>query len=584
MQYPSFFRMRFLFKITVLLVCATGGNTSEAGGDRHDDVTVSSASRRTASVVGRRIDFGSHPTGPEPLEPIPEIPGAAAHSRALPMSPPLERVATPARARCAEEAAPCSPPEGTRVNTGSAASSPSTPGAKRASEGHGTPPRRPRARSSALEDTPDRPSLYGQYEASSDVVPMMDEVPERIAQTRVGYFYQDKLLIGLDRKTRELALMQVSQDIENYQSSPQQMYSFEIVSAPFMPVGRPHILRVGPVITTRAETSIMEIYGMPDKVIKYQSNGRTILATGSELHPLLREYWISKYVDEEGAKWMLAHDPESSQYQVSPRVFFVSPPSALLREKTSKTDFAMDSHSRLRSIRAGATVRFMIMERTGSNLEDFMSLHDESTHRVDFKLGMRILHQLISRLRVLHSINLIHGDVHMGNVVRALGGDRDQFLLIDYGMASFFDPARPLPEGRVNAPQDGSLFGSSLLTHWQMMGFEKSFRDDVLRAMMTVGRTINGVPYIQLVQEVEQSPRGLESLADYFGRGNLFTTPGPEDFDPVDEVPGLSEEARAVIREKLGEMLGHVRGIDSVNAKPDHDLLLGIINHIQTLL
>jgi hypothetical protein len=505
MQYPSLFRMRFLYTITVLLVCATGGNTSEAGGDRHDDVTVSSASRRTA-----------------------------------------------------EEAAPCSPPEGTRVNTGSAASSPSTPGAKRASEGHGTPPRRPRARSSALEDTPDRPSLYGQYEASSDVVRMMDEVPERIAQTRVGYFYQDKLLIGLDRKTRELALMQVSQDIENYQSSPQQMYSFE--------------------------TSIMEIYGMPDKVIKYQSNGRTILATGSELHPLLREYWISKYVDEEGAKWMLAHDPESPQYQVSPRVFFVSPPSALLREKTSKTDFAMDSHSRLRSIRAGATVRYMIMERTGSNLEDFMSLHDESTHRVDFKLGMRILHQLISRLRVLHSINLIHGDVHMGNVVRALGGDRDQFLLIDYGMASFYDPARPLPEGRVNAPQDGSLFGSSILTHWQMMGFEKSFRDDVLRAMMTVGRTINGVPYIQLVQEVEQSPRGLESLADYFGSGNLFTTPGPEGFDPVDEVPGLSEEARDVIREKLAEMLGHVRGIDSVNAKPDHDLLLGIINHIQTLL
>ncbi len=83
---------------------------------------------------------------------------------------------------------------------------------------------------------------------------------------------------------------------------------------------------------------------------------------------------------------------------------------------------------------------------------------------------------------------------------------------------------------------------------------------------------------------MEQSPRGLESLADYFGRGNLFTTPGPEDFDPVDEVPGLSEECKVEIREKLGEMLGHVRGIDSVNAMPDHDLLLGIINHIQTLL
>ena len=567
--------MRFLFKVSILLIGSSLANASSAEGDSPGNKTDPRLTK--PPLVGRRISFGSNPAGSEPIRPIRTIltSESAPGSVSMPPHVPLERCSTLTRTR--------SPPEGTRVNPGSLLSSPCTVGETSVPNLPATPPRRPRALSSALENTPDRPSLYGEYSASSDVVPMIDDVPEHMTQTRLGYSYSDKLLQTLDRKTRELALLQISHDIENYQSAPQQMYAFEIVLDSFMPVGRPPILRVGPVITTRTETSIMEVYGMPDKVIKYQANCQTILGSGSELHPLLREYWISKYVDDEGTKWWLANDPESAN-QVSPRVFFVSPPASLMGDRTSKTDFAMDNYNRHRCIRAGASVRYMIMERTGSNMEDFMSLHNETTMRIEFKLGMKVLYQLISRLRVLHSINVIHGDVHMGNVVRALGGIRDQFLLIDYGMASFYDPSKPLSEDRVNASPDGSLFGSSILTHWQMMGYEKSFRDDVLRAMMTVGRILNGVDYISVLQQAETSSDGLKQLASYFARGNLFAMPVRGGFDPVDELTGVTDVARALIKGKLTDMRTHVQGIDKVNTKPDYGFLLQTIKEIQTLL
>jgi serine/threonine protein kinase len=379
-----------------------------------------------------------------------------------------------------------------------------------------------------------------------------------------------------------LALLQVSEDIENYKSAPQLSYSFEVVDAQFMPSGRPPILRVTDVLTNRVETAIMDIYGMPDKVIKYQANCQALLGLQSQLHPILREYWISQFVERESTKWLQLHNPDHVSLQISPRVFFVSPPAVLPMRKTSKTDFSMDSFFRSQCVAAGSTVRYMIMERTGSNMEDFMSLHNETTNRIEFKLGMKILYQLISRLKVLHSIGVVHGDVHMGNIVRALGGSRDQFLLIDYGLGSFYDPSQPLPE-EPSLPV-GQFVGTSILTHWEMKGYRRSFRDDILRAMMTVGRIMNGPRYIEIVQNAEGQAGGLESLANYYEKGNLFATPVADGYNPVDDVENLTDEIRTIILKKLGDIRKHGQGISGVNMKPDYDYLLSEIHDIQTLL
>lgn len=541
------------------------------------------AKRQVSEDLGgfmRRLTFGNETAEPPEPESV-DIPSLLrVSSSAAPVPVASDRMSTPPRRRVVP-IPPGSPPDGTLVNVGGS-STPSSPArggsaSAAASDRPTTPPRsaRPLA-SSALQDTPDRPSLYGKYEASSDLIPLSEDVPEYLPLTRVGYSYSDKAMTGLDKQTRQLALLQVSDDIDNMKSSPQLGYRLEYIEG-----GIPSpIHRVDQVITNRIETVIMTVQGMPDKVIKYQTNCQALYG-GNEVHPILREYWISRFVDEESARWLREHGGSDLSYQVSPRVFFVSPPAALDMTRTMKTDFAMDPTMRRNCVRRGATVRYMIMERTGSNTEDFMSLYDESTNRVDFKLGMRILHQVILRLRILHSIGVVHGDIHMGNIVRALGGDRGQFLLIDYGLAFFKPLGTQVSENRAFTDQ---FRGSSITTHWEMMGYTKSYRDDILRAMMTVGRIMNGPEYISLLQETEGHTGGLESLANYFAHGDLFVTPVAGGYDPLQEVANITEPVRDAVRTKLADIRQYAQGIASVNTAPNYDYMIGNIEDILTLL
>jgi hypothetical protein len=534
----------------------------------------------TCIVHGSSVGYDELPAGQEanvakPMDSVPSLLSSVVVTGAESMPPELRYTSPPRHRIVPYEQG--SPPDGTRINLDSASSSP-------VADSRGppiTPPRSYRTMPVALEDTPDRPGLYGEYEVSSDVEAMIDDVPASLRTTRVGYFYSDELLSSLDKQTRVSALMQVSDDIENYKSAPQLSYSFEVVDAQFMPSGKPAILRVTDVITNRFETTIMEIYGMPSKVVKYQANCRALIGSQIQLHPILREYWISKYVERESTKWLQLHNPDVS-LQISPRVFFVSPPAALSMRKTSKTDFAMNGLIRSQCVTAGSTVRYMIMERTGSNMEDFMSLHNEATMRIEFGLGMKILYQLITRLKVLHSIGVIHGDIHMGNIVRALGGSRDQFLIIDYGMASFYDLSKPLSE--EPSFSIGTFQGSSILSHWEMKGYRRSFRDDILRAMITVGRIMNGPEYIEILQNAEGQADGLENLAKFFERGNFFAMPVAGGYNPLDDVENLTDDTRAIILKKLRDIRKHAQGISGVNMKPDYDYLLREVHHIQTFL
>ncbi len=144
-------------------------------------------------------------------------------------------------------------------------------------------------------------------------------------------------------------------------------------------------------------------------------------------------------------------------------------------------------------------VRYMVMERAlGAALDELVSEGKTFSIIEAVSIGAK----LIRALEQIHAKNVIHGDIHWGNVMF----DSAEIQLIDFENASVYDPAAVeesvFPCGasfEETLSAMHSLAITRLNTFWESQSCAKSFRDDMYRGLVVIATLIHGVQYDEFI-------------------------------------------------------------------------------------
>jgi serine/threonine protein kinase len=221
------------------------------------------------------------------------------------------------------------------------------------------------------------------------------------------------------------------------------------------------------------------------------------------VHPLLREYYLLKKLEPTG---------------FVPKGLFISPPVLLNLPLTPKTDFAgMNPLSCLFK----AQVRYLAMTSGGNE-----TIHEAILSKGAFSMqkALGIFKQIMVGLKEMHALDIVHGDIHPGNLV--LSEDNENTVrFIDFGEAfegSTKKSSRPI----VRRPLS---WVHALHSPWAMEGFRSSYRDDVYNALFVTVFMISGRGLLEYCKRLETTNpkelyvfkkdrlgngRGLETLMD----------------------------------------------------------------------
>jgi hypothetical protein len=288
-------------------------------------------------------------------------------------------------------------------------------------------------------------------------------------------------------------------------------------------------------------------------VVKYQTDSRYIM--GEKIHPLVREFVILKHIEP---------------LKISLQAYFLSRPviwSPLVVSK--KTDFDLDPEDR----HPNSKVRYMIMERGEMTLFQYMKLLDLNEDKAfRFRSALKAGVQLLKHLRVLHDAGIVHGDIHLANVVLNHNGE---VKLIDFGLAFFAEEMDNTPD-RINNPMS---WNHCYLSHWNIEGFRFGFRDDVFKTIMIVANLMNGYEYFEKLCKTQPGPSAQEAFEFRKSKFIFGGVEGEEDI--VAKVfPHWSAELRADVDARLRNALATARAPETVRDKAEIDSIIADFDFI----
>jgi len=309
-------------------------------------------------------------------------------------------------------------------------------------------------------------------------------------------------------------------------------------------------------------------------IIKYELNCHDV---GAGVHPLVSDYHFGV---------------EAFRLGLGPRPVYISPPAIFNGERTRKTDFDMDHEELKECLDGSANLRYLVVEKI--NGKTFHRVHIQSPEgQMDMKQALGMGAFLISALERLHASNIIHGDIHAGNVMvesnDAGGGvlmSQDDegkihgLKLIDFGRAR-------LSRGRRLTDQTTPVNGIDeyfhhMYSHWIMDGYEWEKRDDVFRAIQVIATMMN------FHESYYGFERGLMThsrvrLMDWKRKGFIFEIPnGPPSRNPFARLTG-TEKTKSLIRKDLRTVLSLVRKLDISSPIP-YDRIVGHLQKCRELL
>jgi serine/threonine protein kinase len=211
------------------------------------------------------------------------------------------------------------------------------------------------------------------------------------------------------------------------------------------------------------------------------------------LSPLVQEYVFRKIINDE---------------DISPKVSYLSPavrpadlPLQLARFRGQSLDKFFRECSHL-----GSSVRFLVQERAGISLASF-ARYNVQYHSPRFAQGLiRIGREILDKLEVLHSLGIVHGDIHAGNIVHKtpaqdIGEMSIDFRLINFQHAMFF----PAYFNRPKNGKDYSNFRTRYLSLWQLSGERIGPRDDILRLIYVLGDILSKGKYFEGVERMVEA-------------------------------------------------------------------------------
>ena len=252
-------------------------------------------------------------------------------------------------------------------------------------------------------------------------------------------------------------------------------------------------LEIGSVIGSGPYSLVFGIKKRSDLVIKYATNCDEL---ENNMHPLVRDFRFGTIAARAG---------------VAVKPIFLSPPVFLPAMVSPKTTFPMKTAKYEYCVKRRATLRYMIMPKVGSCVDDVPRipyLFDNLLFALDF--GWRI----VDLLEKLHTAEVVHGDVHSGNICSMNEGQ--SYVLIDFGLASFATSESSI---RIREPL---ALQHPNFSPWQLMGFPNGRRDDVFNALFQVAQVLNPL----LPDYVANLPTDVPSdLLEFKLNANFFEYP-----------------------------------------------------------
>ena len=234
-------------------------------------------------------------------------------------------------------------------------------------------------------------------------------------------------------------------------------------------------------------------------VVKYSTN-----CDDPRISPLVKEFVIRSFIN---------------QTSISPKVYYISPAirmtPANLPLTTSRFMGSYLEDNLDECARNGTSIRFMVQEEAGPALDTFAHHHLHNGTPAFAKMILQIGRRLLSMLENLHSVGIVHGDVHAGNIVynKSVGHVRDidsiEFALIDFEYSFYF----PNKFGQPVDGVDNSNLTPRYLSPWQLAGQRMGPRDDVYRLLYVIGDILSKGRHHKGIARI------LESNLDLFGAG-----------------------------------------------------------------
>ena len=338
-----------------------------------------------------------------------------------------------------------------------------------------------------------------------------------------------KVLDQLSEIMAEIASRQPALDHANDEYTPQLTTDFEDVEN----LGR---ITIGEQVGKSRYSAIFAIVEHPNLVIKYQANCDNML---TKPHTLLLDFWLGSQAAASG---------------VTARPFVISPAAAIPHGGDSaKTSFRASGTLDWVNCRSRrGVVRYMVMERVGPCLDSLMTHRDLDRGYVSPPEAIRIGIQIISMIADIHNTEVVHGDVHLGNICRDLS-DPTKLRFIDFGLGVFTDYESDFDVmGRLEWVQPA-------LTPWQLEGKGFARRDDVYKVLVAMSQLMMGESLIRSLGDAFHA--GNEAFLRWKWEGSLFRS---ATFDPIDALTELTPEHKALIHVKLAQIVNMVLDLDSV--------------------
>lgn len=293
---------------------------------------------------------------------------------------------------------------------------------------------------------------------------------------------------------------------------------------------------------------------------------------------------------------------------ISPHVYFLSPASPISDPRSEK--LKSDVFTKLGARCQHATVRMLLMDKAGPELEDYLMWLRKQTieHPAKYSPKEYLLAVLtfaskwLTLLKKLHSVGLIHGDVHAKNVLLKQPMEMDlydwrtaELVLIDFGFASTNSEKNP-----SSSVADLMTLNAVMLSPWQIRGSPVGKRDDVYRIFESVavlladGRIDEGINrrfqqvHPEFISKYGDTPRAskkaeLAVCAEYKTSGNLFG----RDWRLNSQCclgMGLSDVQRQVVQGLLEGLMFEVKEPSSLNSEPRYEAIQTLLDiTIQTI-
>ena len=324
------------------------------------------------------------------------------------------------------------------------------------------------------------------------------------------------------------------------------------------------VFNIGERIANSAESAIFILDDrLPNFLIKFQTNCQSLTewqsfgiegsTTLPGAHPLMIDYLFLRHAWSTG---------------LVPAVNFLSPPSVPCPTTSGKCDFEMHSDL-LDSCRNNfGSLRYMIMERVrGQDLHQFKRRFSDGM--VPFTIAMMVGIAVIEGLEILHNqAQIIHGDIHSGNIILQqlmFLNETAKIKFVDFGRASLIGERKSLRN------RNADYWTSELFSQWEIYGYPSAARDDVDRAVSTIGRLINSWAYYDHEDMVRYCGNG--AMKQHKVSTKVFWMDGIDNSIDMLRIPSQS---KILIKEQLTEIVALVRRMDHVNTTPPYRQLLDL--------